>query len=82
MTEQTSNVEFAHKIHEEGHHHRAGGDRSSRCVELAEAIVLAVVAVARAWSGYQATKWDALSDQNYSLASRTTVMAQEKATLL
>jgi len=81
MPEQTSNVEFAHKIHEQGLHHGARADRNSRWVELAEAIVLAVVAVVTAWSGYQATKWDALSNRNYSLASRTTVMAQEKATL-
>ena len=43
--------------------------------------MLATVAVATAWSGYQASKWDALSAQNYNLASRTTVMSQEKATL-
>jgi len=43
--------------------------------------VLAIVAVATAWSGYQASKWDALSAQNHNLASRTTVMSQEKATL-
>jgi hypothetical protein len=64
MTEQTSDVEFAHKIHEQGHHHLAEGDRSSRWVELAEAIVLAIVAVATAWSGYQATKF-ALAQQEW-----------------
>jgi hypothetical protein len=44
-------------------------------------VVLAIVAVATAWSGYQASKWDALSAKYYSLASRTTVLAQEKMTL-
>jgi hypothetical protein len=39
------------------------------------------VAVATAWSGYQATKWDAVSNQNYSLAASTNMRAQEKATL-
>lgn len=43
--------------------------------------MLAIVAVATAWSGYQAAKWDARSAENYSLASRTTVMSQGKATL-
>jgi len=43
--------------------------------------VLAIVAVATAWSGYEAAKWDALSAQNYNLASRTAVVSQEKATL-
>jgi hypothetical protein len=71
----------AHKIHEQGHHQGPRTDRPSAWVEIAEAIVLAVVAVATAWSGYQATKWDALSLQNYSLASSTAVMAQEKATM-
>ena len=81
MPEQTSNVEFAHKIHEQGLHHGARAEGNSRWVQLAEAVVLAVVAVVTAWSGYQATKWGAVSNRNYFLASRTTVMAQEKATL-
>jgi hypothetical protein len=81
MPEATSNVEFAQKIHEQGHHHPASSDRRSQWIEIIEALVLATVAVATAWSGYQAAKWDALSNQHYNLASRTTVLSQEKATL-
>jgi hypothetical protein len=81
MAEATSNVEFAHKIQEHGHHHPSAADRRSKWVEIVEAMVLAIVAVTTAWSGYQAAKWDALSNQHYNLASRTTVMSQEKATL-
>jgi hypothetical protein len=81
MPESTSNVEFAHKIHEHNHHHSQPPDRRGQYVEIAEAVVLAIVAVATAWSGYQASKWDALSAQQYNLASRTTVVSQEKATL-
>jgi hypothetical protein len=81
MPEATSNVEFAQKIHEHGHHHSSQSDRRTQWMEMVEALVLAIVAVATAWSGYQASKWDALSAQNYNLASRTTVLAQEKATL-
>jgi hypothetical protein len=81
MPEATSNVEFAQKIHEHSHHQPSPGDRRAQWVEMAEALVLAVVAVATAWSGYQAAKWDALSAQHYNLASRTTVLSQEKATL-
>ncbi len=55
--------------------------RRGQWVEIVEAVVLAIVAVATAWSGYQAAKWDALSAQDYNLASRTTVASQEKATL-
>jgi hypothetical protein len=81
MSEAVSNVEFAHKIHEQGHHHASPTDARSRWMEVAEAVVLATVAVATAWSGYQAAKWDALSAQYYNLASRTTVLSEEKATL-
>jgi hypothetical protein len=81
MPEATSNIEFAHKIHEQGHHHPEPPDRRSQWVEIVEAVVLAIVAVATAWSGYEATKWDALSAQYYNLASRTTVLSQAKATL-
>jgi hypothetical protein len=80
MPEATSNVELAHKIHEHGHHPSASGHRE-QWVEIAEAVVLAIVAVATAWSGYQAAKWDALSNQNYSLSSAAAVRAQERATL-
>jgi hypothetical protein len=80
MPEQNSNVEFAHKIQEQAHLHGSTNDQPA-WIEIAEAVVLAVVAVATAWSGYQATKWDALSSQNYSLAASANVRAQEKATL-
>jgi hypothetical protein len=81
MPEQSSNVEIAHKINEQAHRHGSGNHRQSPWIEIAEATVLALVAVATAWSGYQATKWDALSNQNYSLAASTNMRAQEKATL-
>ena len=81
MPEQSSNVEIAHKINEQAHHHGAGSHRQSPWIEIAEASVLAIVAVATAWSGYQATKWDAVSNQNYSLAASTNMRAQERATL-
>lgn len=82
MPEVGSNVELAHKVHEHGQHHRPGnGDRRLELAEILEAIVLAIVAVTTAWSGYQAAKWDAVSMENYSLASSTIVTAQEKMTL-
>jgi hypothetical protein len=80
MGDATSNVEFAQKIHEHGHHHSPPPDRRTQWIEIVEAVVLAMVAVATAWSGYQAAKWDALSAQNYNLASRTAIASQEKAT--
>jgi hypothetical protein len=81
MAEATSNVEFAHKIHEQGHQHQPSPHHQKRWIEIVEAVVLAIVAVATAWSGYQAAKWDALSAEHYNLAARTSVMAQGKSTL-
>jgi len=81
MPEATSNVEFAHKIHEQAHHHGSRSGTHAEWVEILEAVVLAIVAIATAWSGYEASRWGALSAENYSRASRTTVLSQEKATL-
>ena len=33
-------------------------NRHEKVVEILEAVLLAVVAIATAWSGYQAAKWD------------------------
>jgi hypothetical protein len=79
MPESTSNVEFAHRVHETNHAHEPAGH--APWIGIAEAILLAIVAVATAWSGFQAAKWDGVSAKQYALASRTTVLAQEKATL-
>lgn len=82
MSESTSNVEFAHLIHEQGHHHEAPPSHPwAGWVGIAEAILLSIVAIATAWSGYQAAKWDALSARKYAQVGRATVMSQEKATL-
>lgn len=81
MVESTSNIEFANRAIERAHSHSLAPGPRTKWVEIAEAIVLAIVATSTAWSGYQAAKWDALSAQNYNLASRTTVLSQEKSTL-
>jgi hypothetical protein len=81
MAESTSNVEFAHRIHEQGHHHEPSLHPWAGWVGIAEAILLSIVAIATAWSGYQAAKWDALSARKYAHVARATVMSQEKATL-
>jgi len=81
MVESNSNVEFANRVIEHAHNHPSLVGPRAKWVEIAEAIVLAIVATSTAWSGYQAAKWDALSAQNYNLASRTTVLSQEKTTL-
>src|SRR5512136_2405419 len=73
---------MAHKIHEHGHEHPSGaGDRRTEWIEIIEAILLAVVAITTAWSGYQAALWDARSSESYVLACAANVQAQEKQTL-
>jgi hypothetical protein len=81
MPETTSNVEFAHRIHEHGH--SGGGSHSHRgqWLEILEAVVLAAVAVLTAWSGYQAARWDAKSAASYAGSSAKNVQAQAQAAL-
>jgi len=79
MAEITSNVEFAHRIHESSHYGGAG-PHGRQWLELVEAVVLAAVAVMTAWSGYQAAKWDAKSAASYAQGTDTLVEAQELAT--
>jgi hypothetical protein len=81
VSEGMSNIEFAHKIYEHAHHHPLPTGYWAQCIEIIEALVLAIVAIATAWSGYEVAKWGALSIREYNLASRVTVLSQEKATL-
>ena len=39
-------------------------------IEILEAIVLAVVAVVTAWSGFRSAKWDGVSAREYATSSR------------
>jgi hypothetical protein len=55
--------------------------RWERFVEICEAVVLAIVAVATAWSGYQAAKWDGQQAERYGTASAIRIQADEQLTL-
>src|SRR5438876_11736485 len=50
-------------------------------IEMTEAVILALVAVATAWSGYQAAKWAGNRAEQYAEASRLQVTADGLATL-
>jgi hypothetical protein len=50
-------------------------------IEIIEALILALVAVATAWSGYQAAQWAGKRAEQYSQASRVRVTAEGLATL-
>ena len=57
----------------------ASGDTSSarlEVIEIIEALILALVAVATAWSGYQAAAWAGRRAEDYSKASRVRVTAE------
>jgi len=63
---------------------RQSGDRSQsrlEVIEIIEAAILALVAVATAWSGYQAAKWAGNRAEQYANASRLRVTAEGLATL-
>ena len=50
-------------------------------IEIIEALILALVAVATAWSGYQAAEWAGKRAQEYAEANRLRVAAEGLATL-
>jgi hypothetical protein len=63
---------------------RESGDPSQvrfELIEIIEAFILALVAVATAWSGYQAAEWAGRRAENYAQASRLRVTAEGLATL-
>jgi hypothetical protein len=77
MAEANANTEIAKHLTEHGSHE--GGDHADapqkgrwrpEVVEILEAILLAIVAVATAWSGYQAALWDGESAKEYATSSR------------
>ncbi len=78
-----ANAEVAHHLHERGRHGAEGSDplpRSDRVLEIGEAILLALVAIATAWSGYQAARWDGRSAERYAEASKYRVEQDLAAT--
>jgi hypothetical protein len=63
---------------------RTSGDTSQvrfEVIEIIEALILALVAVCTAWSGYQAAKWAGMRAENYAQAGRLRVTAEGLATL-
>ena len=63
---------------------RESGDTSQarwEVIEIIEALILALVAVATAWSGYQAAQWAGKRAEQYAHANRLRVTAEGLATL-
>ena len=78
---ESMNVEVAHKL---GEHEQEDTTKRREhwevFVEVIEVFVLAVVAVATAWGGYQATKWDGRQSFLYGKASSVRFQADAAST--
>ena len=76
-----ANVEIAHSLteqeHEQDGNHREGWHR---VLEILEVALLAVVAVATVWSGFQAAKWDGRQSVLYGHSSRDRFAADAATT--
>jgi hypothetical protein len=68
-----ANIEIAHHLTE-----HEGSERSA-ILEIIEAVVLAIVAITTAWSGYQAALWTGHQSELYGQASRLRVQAEGAA---
>jgi hypothetical protein len=77
-----SNIEIAQTLSDHIEKTRAEASKASWTrLEIVEAVLLAVVAVATAWTGYQAAKWDGRQAELYGEASTMRIEADELVTL-
>jgi hypothetical protein len=60
MPEGLAPIEVGRELHEHTKqpHEPEGGSRHSRTVQIGEALLLSLVTIAAAWSGYAAAKWN------------------------
>ena len=72
-----SSIEVAHHLTGHGGH---SPSLAHPALEIAEAFVLAIVAVATAWSGYQAALWTGRQAELYGQASKWRVQAEGAVT--
>jgi hypothetical protein len=72
------NIEYAHRLTERQGRGRA---RWEEVIEIVEAIALGLVALATAWAGYQAARWDGRESFLYGSADTIRIEADEKLTL-
>jgi hypothetical protein len=83
MPEGNVNAELANHLREQGEHDEPAAYQPSRrrieTIEILEAILLAIVAIVTALSGYQAARWDGESAKEYATSSRLRTEAQSTA---
>ena len=72
-----ANIEIAHKLNEGKEHSAPHHSRWLEALEIVEALILAMVAITTAWSGYQVALWDGLQQERYGQSTKARVQAQE-----
>jgi hypothetical protein len=77
---ESSNIEIAHRVHERGEREATHHRRHEVALEIGEAFLLALVAIATAWSGYQSALWDGRSAKLYGTSSRIRIEATQNTT--
>lgn len=70
-------AEVAHKLT----HIRGQTQLQDEFLEILEALLLAVVAIATAWSGYQSARWEGKQAHLYSVSEEYRLVATQAATL-
>ncbi len=70
-----TNIEVAHKLSEKNGKRDSHSSRTEFYIEILEAIILAIVAVATAYSGYQAAQWDGHQTELYAEANTLNIRA-------
>ncbi len=76
MGEGNANAELAAHLRE----HQPGHEESHmrlEILEILEAVLLAIVALSTALSGYQAARWDGVSARDYATSSRLRVQSEQ-----
>ena len=76
MGEGNANAELAKHLTEHQPGHDEGHVRLE-ILEILEAVLLAIVALSTALSGYQAARWDGVSARDYATSSRLRVQSEQ-----
>jgi hypothetical protein len=77
-----SNLEIAHALSAKSEAETASSKaRWEELVEIIEALLLAFVVIATAWSGYQAARWDGVQGERYGTSAAMRFKADELITL-
>jgi hypothetical protein len=74
MPEGLSSTEVGKEIGEHAAHHRREHARRDELISIGEAVLLSIVTIVAAWSGYSAAKWS--SHSSLDLAKGATTRAQ------